>query len=233
MNKKTKIDEITLLKNTFEFVMPKFHEAHEIMLAMLDFPRSSELRIADLGCGFGELSKKILMNFPVATVFGIDDKSEMLARAHDTLEGFDNRFLGFERNLENIAWAEGLMPLDAVVSSFTLDYLPEDLHRKIVMDAYELLGPLGRWISCEFYEAQDTRVNRIFHDLEIQFVQNSVQRGQLSHEQIEQLSRSTLLRQKHHTCRLDTKMDWLKMAGFKNVDVPWRFLNLAVVSGVK
>jgi len=226
-------EELALLEHALEFLIPKFRESHEIIVSMLDFPRSQELRFADLGSGFGELSKRLLLHFPAALVFGIDDKRAIMEKTRASLKEFDGRFIGFERNLQNISWTEGLAPLDAVASSFTLDYLPEQEHQRIISDAYHVLNPLGRWVSCEFYQATDARVNRIFHDLEIQYVQNSMQKGELTREQVDRLSRSTLLRQKHHVCRLDEKMDWLRQAGFKNVDVPWRFLNLAVVSGVK
>jgi trans-aconitate methyltransferase len=226
-------DEADLLKHAFEFIIPKFNEAHGIMVAMLDFPVSQQVRFADLGCGFGGLSQALLMNFPLATVFGIDIKAELVGSARKTLKKFDSRFVGFERNLTALSWVEGLAPLDAVLSSFTLDYMTFQEHERIVSDAFGLLNPLGRWISCEFYQSHDARVNRVFHDLEIQYVQNSLRAGHLSPEQIDRIAQSQLLRGQHYVCGLDSKVEWLKKAGFQNVEVPWRFLNLAVVSGVK
>jgi ubiquinone/menaquinone biosynthesis C-methylase UbiE len=233
MSAKKNKDEIGLLKHAYEFLIPKFHEAHGIMTALLDFQATREVRFVDLGCGFGDLSKALLMNFLRATVFGIDNKAELIASARASLSEFDSRFIGFERDMTTVSWVEGLAPLDAVVSSFTLDYLTFPQHEKIVAEAFELLSPMGRWISCEFYQSHDPRVNRVFHDLEIQFVQNSVRAGHLSHDQIDRIAKSLLLRKQHYVCGLDSKIEWMKKAGFQNVDVPWRFLNLAVVSGVK
>jgi trans-aconitate methyltransferase len=221
------------LKHAYEFLIPKFHEAHGIMLSLLDFPESREIRCVDLGCGFGDLSKGLLTNFPLATVFGIDNKREIIASARTALTEFDGRFIGFDRDITTVSWVEGLAPLDAVVSSFTLDFMTFQQHENIVTEAFELLNPMGRWISCEFYQSPDPRVNRVFHDLEIQFVKNSVRAGHLDHQQIDRIANSQLLRKQHYVSGLDSKIEWLKKAGFQNVDVPWRFLNLAVVSGVK
>lgn len=226
-------DEIDLLENLFEYIVPKYREAHDIMVSMLDFPASQPVRIADLGCGFGELSGRILHVYRSAQVFGLDRNSSILQRARKKLEEFGDLFIPFERDLNKESFCEGLYPLDAMVSSFALDYLPAERHRQLLSEAFSLLNPQGRWISCEFFRAVDKRVNRVFHDLEIQFIQNALKAGSITSEQIDQLAQSEILRNDHHICTVDAKVEWLRAAGFDRIEVPWRFLNIAVISGVR
>ena len=225
--------DIRLLEDLFEYIIPKYLEAHDIMISMLDFPVTEDIRVADLGCGFGELSGRLLEMLPTATVFGLDKEKRILKRAKEKLGRFGDRFKGLQCNLNLSAWAAGLSPLNAVVSSFTLDYLTPDRHREIISDIYGALNHGGRFVSCEFFIPADEHVSTVFHDLEIRYIQSSLQRGEVTKEQIDLLSQSTILRQKHHICRVDTKIEWLHSAGFKRIDVPWRFLNLAVVSAVR
>lgn len=233
MNSQTKHDDIDLLQKLFSFIIPKYHEAHDIMTSMLDFETSQEIRIADLGCGFGDLTRRIIDAFPFCIVFGIDNQDIILERTRERHRESLDQLVLYERDLNNAAWMHDISHLNAVVSSFALDYLTEKRHREIIHEASDLLEPSGRWISCEFFRSEDSRINRVFHDLEMAFIQNALKNGDVSAEQIDQLGSSTILRQDHYIVTVDDKIKWLKSAGFKNVDVPWRFLNLAVVSGVK
>lgn len=230
---KADASEIELLENLFEFIVPKFREAHDIMVSMLDFRAGQLIRIVDLGCGFGVLSSRLLELLPKATVFGLDNSLPILNRCCENLASFSDRFISFQRDLNETNWLDSLTPLDAVVSSFTLDYLPYKRHKALIEEAHSLLNKEGRWITCEFFRAEDMRINRIFHDLEIQFIQNAIQSGKISKTQVDMLSNSSILRQKHHVCTVDEKIEWLRKAGYRQVEVPWRFLNLAVTSAIK
>lgn len=225
-------DELSVLEQMFQFIIPKYHEAHDIMASMLDVQSSAELRIADLGCGFGDLSRRIMDMFPNSMVFGIEREIAILQRAMQKLDASD-RFMPKKRDLNNNAWMHELERIDAVVSSFTLDYLTLERHRQVIREAYDLLPENGRWISCEFFRSGDNHVNRVFHDLEMKFIQKAISDGKVTQDQVEQLSQSTILRHPHHVCTVDEKIEWLEHTGFRFVDIPWKFLNLAVVSGVK
>jgi len=226
-------EEIDLLEDLFEFIIPKFREAHDIMVSMLDFQHTEEIRIADLGCGFGELSKRVLGTFPGAVVFGLDKHPDILARAAEKMNPDSFQFIPYERNLSDPAWFAELSSLHAVISSFTLDYLNFEKHEQLIHDSYNLIIPRGRWISCEFFRAGDQRINRVFHDIEVALIQNALKNGQVTNEQIELLSQSQVLRQDHYVCQVDQKVEWLKNAGFTNIEIPWRFLNIAVISAVR
>lgn len=122
---------------------------------------------------------------------------------------------------------------DAVVSSFALDYLPPEKHQETIKTAGKVLSRGGQWVSCEFCRALDDRINRLFHDLEISFVQNALQSGLVSQTEFEQLEQSQVLRKPHHVITTRSKMDWLQSCGFHNIDIPWKFLNLTVIGAYR
>ena len=75
---------------------------------------------ADLGCGTGRLTRTLLARWPAATIHGIDNSTEMLARAAD--EGADPRLRFIEHDLAD--W-EPPHPLDRIVSNAALHWIPD------------------------------------------------------------------------------------------------------------
>jgi ubiquinone/menaquinone biosynthesis C-methylase UbiE len=227
------LEEINLLENVYEFIIPKYHEINDMIVSLLDFDPGQEVRFVDLGVGLGALSDKALEAFPLATVFGIDSNKDILHRSSERLLAFKGQYVPLLSDLETIDWVNNLENINAVISSFTLDFLPLERHRDLLKEAFDLLLPNGRLISCEFFKAEDNLINRIFHDMEIRFVHRAMKDGLISQEQINQLSQISFLKKQHHVCTLESKIQWLRMAGFGKIEVPWKFLNLAIVSAVR
>lgn len=226
-------EQIDLIEEMIQFIIPKYNEAHDIMVSLLDLQSNSETRIADLGCGFGDLTSNVMHVFPQSIVFGVERHQDILWRAHQKLREISDQFLPMQRDLNDDTWMNDIDHLHAVMSSFTLDYLPVSRHKQVIQESYDMMEKGSRWISCEFFRSKDNRVNRVFHDLEMNFIQKALADGKVSKEQIDQLSQSTILRQEHHVVTVEEKKQWLQDAGFHTIEVPWRFLNLAIISGVK
>ena len=83
-------------------------------------PGGTVRRVADLGCGTGELTRTLLDQFPQANVIGVDHSQEMLARAE---AGEPHPRLRFVR-ADLAAW-EPDAPLDRIVSNAALQWLPD------------------------------------------------------------------------------------------------------------
>ena len=94
------------------------------------------LRIIDLGCGTGELSRVLLEQSPGARVVGVDSSSEMLAQAAARA----GPGLAFVRaDLSDYA-PEG--PVDLVISNAALQWVGE--HEKLLGRLRSLLAPGGQ-----------------------------------------------------------------------------------------
>jgi tRNA (cmo5U34)-methyltransferase len=233
MSPLSKKQELELLERVFPHILPKFQEANDIVVSMLNFETSSEFRIVDLGCGFGELSERLLQVFPGSMVYGVENNSEILSRTSQRLTPFKERFIPVHADMGEMQWSHEVSMADAVVSSFALDYLPPEKHQETIKTAGKVLSRGGQWVSCEFCRALDDRINRLFHDLEISFVQNALQSGLVSQTEFEQLEQSQVLRKPHHVITTRSKMDWLQSCGFHNIDIPWKFLNLTVIGAYR
>lgn len=226
-------DDINLLENVYEHIIPKYHEINDMIVSLLDFNPDQQIKVVDFGVGLGSLAQKIFQIFPLATIIGVDSHQDILQRSHERLLQYRDQYVPLHADLEDSSWVNQVGEINAAVSAFTLDYLPIEKHHQLVDDTFELLLPHGRFVTCEFFKSDDNLINRIFHDVEIKFVHKAMKEGIVNQEQIEQISQISFLKQPHHVCTLETKIDWLRMAGFEKIEVPWKFLNLAIVSAVR
>jgi trans-aconitate 2-methyltransferase len=92
--------------------------------------------IADLGCGTGELTTLLLARWPKATVWGVDNSEEMLARA---MFRSNPPSLHFSR--ADLRDWEPPEPLDLLFSNAALQWVPE--HAVLLARLVGLLNPEG------------------------------------------------------------------------------------------
>ena len=233
MKKEKNFDEINLLENVYEYIIPKYHEINDMIVSLLDFGPDKELSFVDFGVGLGRLTKRIFDIFPYATVVGVDSHAQILQHSQERLSEFKDQYVPLLSDLERPTWAKDLGNFNAFVSAFTLDFLPLERHKHLLKESFDVLLPHGRWVSCEFFRSDDNLINRIFHEVEIKFVHKALKDGVITQEQIDQLSQLSFLTKQHHVCTLETKINWLRMAGFEKIEIPWKFLNLAIISAVR
>jgi trans-aconitate 2-methyltransferase len=93
-------------------------------------------RVADLGCGTGELTRTLLERWPQAQVVGVDHSQEMLARAEAGPAEPRLRFV----HADLASW-EPEAPVDRIVSNAALQWLPE--HGALLERLTRFLAPEG------------------------------------------------------------------------------------------
>lgn len=94
-------------------------------------------RVADLGCGTGELTATLAIRWPDAVIEAVDGSPEMIAKARE--HAIPGR-LGF-RVADVAAWRPG-RPVDLIVSNAVLQWVPE--HLELLPEWVAALTPGGR-----------------------------------------------------------------------------------------
>jgi trans-aconitate 2-methyltransferase len=97
--------------------------------------RRERMRVLDLGCGTGELTRRLADELPASDVTGIDSSPEMLARA---LEQYARRGLRFEHGTIEQAAGEW----DLVFSHAAIQWV--DDHRALVPRLLQMVRPGGQ-----------------------------------------------------------------------------------------
>jgi tRNA (cmo5U34)-methyltransferase len=88
---------------------------------LLPFERDAEIRVLDVGGGYGMLTREVLDEFPNSRVVLHDFSQPMIDQARERLGGLLDRVEFAQADLRDPAWVDAVDgPFDAVVSSIAI-----------------------------------------------------------------------------------------------------------------
>ena len=99
-------------------------------------PMSAQARVLDVGCGTGELLRRLRAKFPDAKLAGIDPVDEMLAVAKEKLSGREDLRVGYA---DSLPWGNG--SFDVVVSCNMFHYITHPI--EALREMHRVLRPGG------------------------------------------------------------------------------------------
>ncbi len=172
-------------------------------------PREAR-RILDLGTGDGRLLALLHGDRPDALGVGVDVSEPMLGAARRRFAG-DRRVELIEHDLAEPLPALG--GFDAVVSSFAIHHVEHDRKRSLYGEILDLLEPGGVFANLEHVASPTPR-------LHLAFV------AAIGETPEEQDPSDRLL-------DVETQLGWLRELGFEDVDCYWKWLEMALLVGVK
>jgi tRNA (cmo5U34)-methyltransferase len=186
---------------------PRRAEGESVLLEQV--PRDAR-RILDLGTGDGRLLALLGADRPQMRGVGLDFSELMLEAARQ-------RFAGDER-IELVAHdlAEPLPVLgrfDAVVSSFAIHHLEHPRKRALYAEAFAALEPGGVFVNFEHVASPTARLHLAFY---------AAIDEPLEHED-----------PSDRLLDVETQLRWLRELGFDDVDCSWKWLEMALLVGVK
>ena len=106
-------------------------------------PLSAASRVLDVGCGTGELLRRIRANVPDAVLAGLDPVPEMLDVAREKLSGHDDLRVGYA---DRLPWNAGTF--DVVVSCNMFHYISEPL--TALREMARVLRPTGALVLTDW-----------------------------------------------------------------------------------
>ncbi len=167
-------------------------------------------RVLDLGTGDGRLLALLKRDRPEIVGVGLDFSGVMLDAAR-------KRFVGDERvELVQHDLSEPLPELgrfDAVISSFAIHHLEHDRKRSLYDEVFDLLEPGGVFANFEHVASATHRLHLAFFEA--------------IGEPIEDEDPSDRL------LDVQTQLEWLRALGFDDVDCYWKWLEMALLIGVR
>jgi ubiquinone/menaquinone biosynthesis C-methylase UbiE len=106
-------------------------------------PLSAASRVLDVGCGTGELLRRVRANVPDAVLAGLDPVPEMLDVAREKLGGRDDLRVGYA---DRLPWNAGTF--DVVVSCNMFHYISEPL--TALREMARVLRPTGALVLTDW-----------------------------------------------------------------------------------
>lgn len=177
---------------------------------LLDHIPPDARRILDLGTGDGRMLGLVGTSRPEMQGIGLDFSAVMLEAARGRF-GDDKRVQLIEHDL-----AEPLLSLgrfDAIVSSMAIHHLEHARKRSLYAEVFEVLEPGGVFANFEHVASPTRRLHRAFFEA--------------IGEPLEHEDPSDRL------LDVETQLGFLRAAGFDDVDCYWKWLEMALLIGVK
>jgi len=167
-------------------------------------------RVLDLGTGGGRLLGLLLADRPELRGVGLDFSEPMLAEARRLFDGEERAEL-VVHDLDRPLPALGRF--DAVVSSFAIHHLADQRKRSLYAEAFDLLEPGGVFANLEHVASPTPRLHAAFFAA--------------IGEPLESEDPSD------RTVDVETQLGWLREIGFADVDCYWKWLEMALLIGVR
>jgi tRNA (cmo5U34)-methyltransferase len=167
-------------------------------------------RVLDLGTGDGRLLAHLKRFHPEIAGVGLDLSEAMLDAARERFAD-DERVEFLQQDLAEPLPALGRF--DAVVSSFAIHHLEHDRKRSLYGEVFDLLAPGGVFANFEHVASPTHRLHLSFYAAIGEPIENEDP--------------------SNHLLDVQTQLEWLRDLGFDDVDCYWKWLEMALLVGVK
>jgi tRNA (cmo5U34)-methyltransferase len=175
-------------------------------------------RVVDLGAGTGALAARIAAAFPGLDLAVLDVDPDMLAQAEARFAALDRRVTRHRGS-----FAEPLPPADAYVASLALHHVHErDAKRSVYRNIHDALPPGGVLVNAD---AAVPAVEALRRPMMARWAAHLVAHGDT---EAQAYARFAQWAEEDRYFTLDEELDFLRAAGFTQIDVRWRLCANAV-----
>lgn len=216
--------------------IPLVREQIGLMLDLLGAEREFDGPFLDLGCGDGVLGAAVLARFPASRGVLLDFSEPMLAQAEVQLREFDGRVSGVHADYSDPRWLEqvaAFAPFGAVVSGYSIHHQPDARKRSLYAELFGLLRPGGWFINLEHVAPAAAVTTRLFdtHFIDQAYAdERQAGSGRARTEIAEEYHRRPD-KAANILAPVGVQCDWLREAGFVEVDCFFKSHELAVFGG--
>ena len=205
-------------------LIPYYRQMTEALVNSLPFDSSEEIEVIDLGCGTGTISKAIKDVYPKAKITCLDISGKMLKIAAGKLgDTQDAAFINSDFYLFNFD-----KKYDAIVSSLALHHLVTnedklDFYKKI----YSCLNISGIFINADVVTAATDNLQKKYMEQWKCFMYKNVPADEVENKWLPSYYRED------RPITMTEHFKMMESAGFKTMDIVWKYYNFAVFMAVR
>ena len=204
-------------------LVPGFDDFYRAAIDLIQFPRESSIKVLDLGAGTGLMAAFIAYSFPSARITMVDISNEMLERARARFELAGERFrfevsdYGVDRIQEKY---------DVIISALSIHHLSDEQKRSLFNRIHGALNDGGVFVNAEQFRYATPERHRFHHERWITRVREL---GVGERDLTAALERMKFDR----AATLEDQLEWMREAGFREIDCAYKNLIFAVYCGIK
>ena len=177
--------------------------------------------ILDIGAGTGLLSEFVMEKVGNASLYLLDESTDMLAKAQQRLAQYKPQVF-----IQSMTEPLPAIQFQAVVSSVAIHHLPDKDKRDLLKRIYQSLAPGGVFINAEQILGETEWQQKLYEDMHL----NGARALGSDEDEI----RAAKERMSYDRCAtLSDQISWLKEIGFENADSFFHSFRFAVYAGWK
>jgi tRNA (cmo5U34)-methyltransferase len=215
--------EAAVFDKLFFKVMPRYEEMMQALIDALPFNRKDKLKIADLGCGTGNLSKKLILAYPNARISCIDMAENMLKMAKSKLKNYHNVSF-WQGDISDFDYRE---KYDCIVSSMVLHHVEGKDKPRIYRKIHNCLSKRGVFFCMDIFLSSNPHLQKLYMDKWRTFMKTNGLPAKKVNEMISRHQRED------RPVVFEDELAIMRQAGFRCVDVILKHYNFAVYGGIK
>ena len=174
-------------------------------------------KILDLGAGTGLLTKLVIKKYPNAKYTLVDIAGEMLAIAKERFETLDNISFNVEDYRVGISGGK----YEAIISSLSIHHLDSYEKRNLYKNIFNMVEEGGVFINADQVKGEDCESEEIVKEYQLSYIENC---SLLREEKDDTYGRIKLDKMD----KMSVQINMLKEAGFKSVDIYYKYYNYVV-----
>ena len=201
-----------------------------LVARLLPFGPRDRFTFMDLGAGTGAASRAMLAEYPQAHAILAEFSPQMAAEGNRVMAAFAGRYRYVEFDMLTPDWPSAVgTQLDVVVSALSIHHLPDDRKRAIFGEIYAHLRPGGWYVNYDPVQAPDAALEAIWERVNDRYDPDAPYKR--THRSAQEQARHE--NHVRYMIPLAPQLQWLREAGFTNVDVFWKRLDWVIYGGNK
>jgi tRNA (cmo5U34)-methyltransferase len=205
-------------------LIPHYDDMINALISSIPFEHDDSIRVLDLGCGTGTITKTLKEKFKNAEVTCLDIAENMAEMAKIKLQEYKDidYVIG---DFYDYDFSENY---DVIVSSLALHHLATDEDKKeFYKKIYDALTQGGVFLNADVVLGSNSHMKRLYVAKWKEFMSLTVSVKEIEEKWIPKAEAED------HPAKLIDHIDWLRDTGFEDVDVIWKHYHLAVYGGYK
>jgi len=205
-------------------LIPGYKEMISSLISSIPFENSRAIKVLDIGCGTGNISKAVKERYPHAHIICFDLAESMIEMTRYKLSKYDN----IEYHVADVREFEFENDYDVVISSLVLHHLETDEEKlSIYSRIYNSLKAGGVFYNADTVLGSNEYLNKVNMSHWKKFMLKTTPLSEIEEKWIPRYY------EEDHPAPLLDHVDWLREIGFKDVDVTWKYVQGAVYGGYK
>jgi len=215
--------EAVVFDKIFFKIMPRYQEMMGAIIEAIPFSRRDKLRVIDLGCGTGNLARKIISAYLNARVTCVDMAENMLKMAKAKLKSKPNVnfWLGDIRNFDYSG------KYDVITASLVLHHIEKKDKLKFYRKLRDSLSKGGVFYIIDIFITPDDYLQKLYMDKWKAFMKTNGLPMKKVNDMIARHQRED------RPVVFEDELSIMRKAGFKQVNVILKQYNFAAYGGKK